>query len=140
MFALIVKRLHTYKMKKIMVFFTCVRILTANTICLLRVTFIYALLFQKSTKRWDISYLSCLLHLPYCFRITLREIATDILHADHFLLFLLSLIWEKIVPYRDIFLCFKDMFWRTIMWLFEDNLLLKRKMKTKISNDIFLVY
>lgn len=35
-FALIVKCLHAYMMIKIMFFFTCIRILTENTICILR--------------------------------------------------------------------------------------------------------
>lgn len=57
--------------------------------------------------------------------------------SKEYLLFLLSLIWEKIIPYRDIFLCFKGMLWRIIIWLFEDNLLLKRKKK---KTKIFIYY
>lgn len=59
-------------MLKIKFFLTCIRILTRNTICSLRVMFIYALPFWKSTKRWDISCLSCLFHIPFWLRITLR--------------------------------------------------------------------
>lgn len=45
--------------------------------------FIHALLFLKSTIRWDTSYLLCLLHVPQCFRITLIEFANDSLHVDY---------------------------------------------------------
>lgn len=32
-----------------------------------------------------VSFLSCLLHVPKCFYITLRELASNILHVDHYL-------------------------------------------------------
>lgn len=42
------------------------------------------LLDRKSTKQCDASYLSCLLHLTLCSRITSTDLWTMILHADHY--------------------------------------------------------
>lgn len=53
--ALKVKHLRTYMMRNF----------TGSTIRLIRVKFIHALLFRKSTQRLDISYLTCLLHVPH---------------------------------------------------------------------------
>lgn len=49
-----------------------------------------------------VSFLSCLLHVPKCFYITLRELASNILHVDHYL--------KGISFYlRYIFLCYNTL-------------------------------
>lgn len=65
-------------MLQITLFFTCVRIsFGRSTTRLLNVKFIHVLLFRKSTKRCDTSYLSCLLLEPKCSCITFRELTND---------------------------------------------------------------
>lgn len=62
-FASRLKHLYSYLMIQITFFFTRVRFLIESTLRLLRVKLIHSLLFWKYTKRRDIYYLSCLLHV-----------------------------------------------------------------------------